>query len=566
MKPALYDTFTLTFAGAQPEGNPFAYFPKVEFCKGDRRFRVEGFFDGDGAGGQQGTVWKVRFMPDEEGKWTYTWRFLSWSGEGSFEVVARQDTKLKGHVKLDPGHHRGLRYDNGAPFYAILGKWFSAKNLRPSSPTYKDQVTRHNYLDDQTILAYLDALAATHHNTTLYKVCQYPLNDDCATWDLAFCARYDRLLEAAADRGLYVWLNFFDTWGRALGSPFEWNTDSDAQVLDPWHENFLPETEFYLRYFIARWAGYANVMWELGNECDHAPNSGSEFVRLTNDYYLPWIHKYDPYRLPIGLSEGIWQQANVDIGFLHQTNQLPRPEYEKPVIMNELVSGGFTPEALAYDGLIRDPSQRLSYRRTFWRMFTYGGAGCGEATWLDLKAPVDEAVLDVMRDHQRLGETLSGLKVDLNLDRSPSRSGAGSPWRSHLSCRAGTGICPLPAAGAWRKRPGGHGQARFAGWKVSGAVAQPRNWRVTWRATPRSWRRADHACLPRLHRGCRAADNGGEIAVEAGLETSLAFKRGVSGSRKKNCNRRCGIGAPLAHLGLANPWFRTACLIKQVSK
>ncbi len=105
--------------------------------------------------------------------------------------------------------------------------------------------------------------------------------------------------------------------------------------------------------------------------------------------------------------------------------------------MNELVFGGFTPEALAYDGLIRDPSQRLSYRRTFWRMFTYGGGGCGEATWLDLKAPVDEAVLDVMRDHARLLEVLESLKVDLNTTEAHPEVALEAPGQA--SCRAALG-------------------------------------------------------------------------------------------------------------------------------
>lgn len=34
-----------------------------------------GYYDGDGRGGQIGNVWKLRFMPDEIGTWSYTCRF-----------------------------------------------------------------------------------------------------------------------------------------------------------------------------------------------------------------------------------------------------------------------------------------------------------------------------------------------------------------------------------------------------------------------------------------------------------------------------------------------------------
>ena len=48
-----------------------------------------GFYDGDGAGGQTGNVWKIRFMPDELGAWTFSWTFSDGSlrGSGAFQAV-----------------------------------------------------------------------------------------------------------------------------------------------------------------------------------------------------------------------------------------------------------------------------------------------------------------------------------------------------------------------------------------------------------------------------------------------------------------------------------------------
>jgi hypothetical protein len=36
-----------------------------------KSFEVPGFYDGDGNGGSSGSVWKVRFNPDESGTWGY---------------------------------------------------------------------------------------------------------------------------------------------------------------------------------------------------------------------------------------------------------------------------------------------------------------------------------------------------------------------------------------------------------------------------------------------------------------------------------------------------------------
>jgi hypothetical protein len=73
---AKWSRVEVRFAGPDSRGrgdpNPFAIPLDVVFTsprgKGQR---VPGFYDGDGRGGLDGNVWKVRFSADEEGKWTY---------------------------------------------------------------------------------------------------------------------------------------------------------------------------------------------------------------------------------------------------------------------------------------------------------------------------------------------------------------------------------------------------------------------------------------------------------------------------------------------------------------
>jgi hypothetical protein len=53
--------------------NPFQISMDVTFAgPGGQTFIVHAFYDGDGKGGLDGDVWKVRFTPDEVGNWSYS--------------------------------------------------------------------------------------------------------------------------------------------------------------------------------------------------------------------------------------------------------------------------------------------------------------------------------------------------------------------------------------------------------------------------------------------------------------------------------------------------------------
>jgi len=75
-----------------------------------------GFYDGDGAGGQTGNVWKLRFMPDEVGTWTYSYSWTDGSpgGTGSFTVI---DSGLGGPLKVAADNSWYFQNARGNPFH-----------------------------------------------------------------------------------------------------------------------------------------------------------------------------------------------------------------------------------------------------------------------------------------------------------------------------------------------------------------------------------------------------------------------------------------------------------------
>jgi hypothetical protein len=73
---AKWSKIEITFTGPDSTGrgeqNPFAIRLDVSFTSSSgKQYSVPGFYDGDGKGGLDGNVWKVRFSADELGQWNF---------------------------------------------------------------------------------------------------------------------------------------------------------------------------------------------------------------------------------------------------------------------------------------------------------------------------------------------------------------------------------------------------------------------------------------------------------------------------------------------------------------
>ena len=99
--------------GTSASNNPFKKIVTVGFIAPDgRNYRVPAFYDGDGRGGLDGTVWKVRFSPDAVGVWTF--RSMSEVAnlnnyQGSF-VVDPVETSVESFAKWGRLEYVGAHY------------------------------------------------------------------------------------------------------------------------------------------------------------------------------------------------------------------------------------------------------------------------------------------------------------------------------------------------------------------------------------------------------------------------------------------------------------------------
>jgi len=440
----LYETWEIAVPNDRDYANPFDFeeitLTASFISPSGVTFHHQGFYDGIDNELSR-SVWRVRFAPDEAGNWQYRYQWTD-SEEvftGSFRVIRNPAPGNYGHVRVDPDNPRYLIHADGSPHYWIGGKWISAPNYGPAEKGGQQNSVEDRYghlgrKSDDQLLDYLDLLHRYKHNGLLLKIALYPLEQDLISWDLEWIQRGEWLVREAQKRGIYVQINMFDTWSRKKNVWFSYATDGEEQPFDVWRRGNERAKKNYIRTIVSRFSGFSNVYWELGNEMEHSPNCGECFVERANAEYIPWVRESDPYDLPIGLSEGVWLISDVDIGFIHQPNEMPNPNWTRPVIMNELVRSGYPLSwyeklynridfidrlkirdgNLWQDELIRNADWRYMYRETFWQVFTHGGSGASEATWLDLDKPINEAVANVMADHWRLRRFLDDLPISIN--------------------------------------------------------------------------------------------------------------------------------------------------------
>ncbi|MCF6263052.1 MAG: DUF5060 domain-containing protein [Xanthomonadales bacterium] len=408
----LYDTFTLSLDRPGITGNKFFEFPQVIFSKGAKTFLVEGFYYGNESGTADGSIWKARFMPDEIGQWDYSWDFNGETGSGSFDVIGQSNDLIHGHVKRAG---RFLATDDGQGFLYRGSNWPDTRRYRVNEgDSSKTFITKADWVN------YVTRLLETNHNGTYMMAMDRMVNDDRTSFALPWLEKVDFALEQAGTRGIYVFLGIFNTWTRSRTDAFVTETNSSNQILDPWNNNLMLEKEFYLRYLAARFAGYYNTLWELGNEVGHS-NSGSDFRDLANDFYIPWLRQYDPYAIPITLSENQYQQIDVEIGGLHQGQTIGLNETQ-PIIHTELVGISGATDVLWGGAACRNPTNRKYYRRTAWRGFIEGGSGSIECS-LPFSGSnafpemddflADSNITNVMEDHGRLGTAVASFNNDL---------------------------------------------------------------------------------------------------------------------------------------------------------
>lgn len=236
-----------------------------------------------------GTMWKIRFSPDELGEWKYKVMIKDKGGEGisgqnSFKAIP---SKFKGPIKLAQ-NNRYLEYKNGTPFYGV-GLW------------YNGRVTKEN----------LDELKSKGVNFISNFITPLEtMGSGVGRYDQDICMRLDELFEICEEREILISLNLWfhsflseTVWG---GFNIRWHTNPYQHVTSS-KEFFRSSAawkyqEKLYRYFVARW-GYSRslAMWFIVDEINGTDGwvSGdslmaAQWTKNVHNYFK----KNDPYNHP----------------------------------------------------------------------------------------------------------------------------------------------------------------------------------------------------------------------------------------------------------------------------
>lgn len=236
MRAERWDTCEISLAASSTYNNPFR---DVELTgtfthkENGKYITVNGFYDG-------GSTWRIRFMPTELGAWHYVTKSSDPDLDGkSGELICTQPTQPYLHGPLcAKGHH--FFHADGAPRFLI--------STRMSCPYASPEVWERmsDFLKAHSINRVLFMMGGVH--STIREL----YGEGLDFW------RYSVEKFQSIDA-------FIDALRRAdiLASPyFYYFNDRDQRKMTP------EQDRAYIRYGMARFGAYANVMPVLSNEVE----------------------------------------------------------------------------------------------------------------------------------------------------------------------------------------------------------------------------------------------------------------------------------------------------------
>jgi hypothetical protein len=229
---------------------------------------LDGFCDS-----QDGSIFKVRFMPTKVGKYTFEVSFTqsnkTHQAKGAFEAVA---SSRKGLLRIDKAHPEHFIFDNGDRYFwnSTTSYWmlglkreeeimaaidrFAAYGINRIRVAINgrahggDRWNEMNVIESKNFTFKLNPWLAEKPDDL-----DAP-NFDVTRFEVGHWQRLDRLIARARERGIIVSIIFY--------------VDGLDHACDPFKKANMgnEDEQMYYAYAAARYSAFENIMWDIANE------------------------------------------------------------------------------------------------------------------------------------------------------------------------------------------------------------------------------------------------------------------------------------------------------------
>jgi hypothetical protein len=314
------------------EGNPFLDVKlSATFQQDSRERRATGFYDGDG-------VYRIRFMPDEAGAWTYRTESNHSALDGKTGKIEATPPSPANHGPVHVHSTFHFAYADGTPY-------------RQLGTTCYAWIHQGEELEKQT----LKTLAKSPFNKL--RMCVFPKR---YTWNQNEPPLYP-FEGAPPNQWDFERFNpaFFRHLERRILELQKLGIEADVILLHPYDEGHWGFDRMadeiddrYFRYVIARLAAYRNVWWSLANEFDFMLEKQPEDW----DRLFQVVVNSDPYgrlrsihngRLLYNHNQSWVTHASIQNGSAAEEAGravLYRDVYRKPIVFDEIKYEGDIPK------------------------------------------------------------------------------------------------------------------------------------------------------------------------------------------------------------------------------
>ncbi|MDR1502337.1 MAG: DUF4038 domain-containing protein [Prevotella sp.] len=280
-----WEMHEFTISGHTGFDNPFTTTMLIgQFTSPSGKIKIiNGFYDG-------GNIWRLRFVPDENGEWSYQ----LW-GEG---VDILQQGKINsigsagnGFIRIHPQNPFSFVTDDGTPFFPMGDTCYGLHDDGPITGQLRDAYLKTRRAQHFNFVR----MSIGHSHDRAKKDPDYwawggtPGEPDLDRFNPVFFRSLDTLLFKMRDCGMNVellLLNFYRL-------PF-----TDTAIWTPARE------KLWLGYLLSRYAAFDNIfMWTLSNEYETHPDGR---YRLDVPEDIDWVKEtarfiknHDPYDHPV---------------------------------------------------------------------------------------------------------------------------------------------------------------------------------------------------------------------------------------------------------------------------